>query len=55
VQISLFYRTKIVTAFEGTPQETRVEIRVQGREGTIIGMRVLPSRNNSDPFPVPEA
>lgn len=52
MQISLFYRTKIVTAFEGTPQETRVEIRVQGREGTIIDMRVLPKRNNIEASPV---
>lgn len=41
MQISLFYRTKIVVAFRGTPQEMRIELRVQGREGTIIGMRVL--------------
>lgn len=47
MQVSLFYRTKIVTAFEGTPQETRVEIRVQGREGTIIRMRVLPGNSTA--------
>ena len=55
MQISLFYRTKIVTAFEGTPEETRVEIRVQGREGTIIRMRVLEPGNNTDASPVSEA
>jgi len=55
MQINLFYRTKVLVAFRGTPQETRVEIRVQGREGTIISMRVLPPGNNTEASPVSKA
>jgi len=56
VQISLFCRTEIVTVFRGTPQELRYEIRVQGRERTIVGMRELPSPGNrTGASPVAEA
>lgn len=54
VQLGLFDRQTVVVAFRGTPQETRIRLRTQGRERRIVRMDVLPGGNKDGDAPVPE-